>query len=135
MAVMTLVTRGALTCLLAMACAGAATRTADAQAPITVSELADYQLTAGVFERFVQASTRIAEVTRQDRAFDYAPLFTREVALLDDAVASVAGLVARLEHHPGLTTALGAASLTAREYSMFAITLVCSASRRAPMAA
>lgn len=99
---------------------------AQAQAPIDVYELADYRLTTEVFERFVQASGRIADVTRDDSAFTYAPLFTKDVALSGDAVAAVAGLVARLENHPALAAALGTAMITPREYAKFAITLIAA---------
>ena len=95
-----------------------------AQAPIDVYELADYRLTRDVFERFLQATERIATVTREDSAFTYAPLFTKDVALSGDAVAGVAGLVARLENHPGLAAALSAANITSREYAKFALTLI-----------
>jgi hypothetical protein len=123
---MTRVARCVLVFVLVTTFAGLATGTAHAQTPISVADLADYRLTAEVFERFVRASARVAEVTRQDTTFAFAPLFTRDVALSDDAVTSAAGLVARLEHHPGLAEALGAATLSAREYSMFAITLVAA---------
>src|SRR5688572_16195998 len=56
------------------------------QAPMNVYDLADYRLTSEVFEQFVQASGRVAEITRQDSAFTYAPLFTKDVALDGDAV-------------------------------------------------
>lgn len=95
-----------------------------AQTAIDVYELADYRLTADVFERFVQASSRIAEITGADSSFTYAPLFTKELALSGDAVAEAASLVARLEHHTGLAGALDAAKLTPREYAKFAITLI-----------
>src|SRR5262245_12817222 len=100
------------------------TRCLQAQAPIDVYELADYRLTQEVFERFLQATKRVATVTREDSAFAYAPLFTKDVALSGDAVAEVAGLVARLENHPGLAAALSAANITAREYAKFALTLI-----------
>jgi hypothetical protein len=97
-----------------------------AQAPIDVYELADYRLTTDVFERFVQASTRMATVIRDDAAFTYAPLFTRDVALSGDAVAAAAGLVARLENHTALAAALDEAKITPREYTKFAITLIAA---------
>jgi hypothetical protein len=96
----------------------------DAQAAIDVYELADYRLTAEVFERFVQASGRIADITRDDSTFTYAPLFTKELALSGDAVAEAASLVARLENHTALAAALETANLTPREYAKFAITLI-----------
>ena len=81
---------------------------------------------AEIFEQFVQASRLIAEITRHDTAFTYAPLFTKEVALSGDAPAMAAGLVARLENHTGLTTALQTAKLTSREYTKFAIALLAA---------
>jgi hypothetical protein len=95
-----------------------------AQAPIDVYDLADYRLTPQVFEQFVQASRLIAEATRRDPAFTYAPLFTKEIALSGDAPAMAAGLVARLENHAQLAASLQTAKLTAREYAKFAIALV-----------
>lgn len=106
--------------------AGQVTVPVTAQSPIDVYELADYRLTTEVFERFVQANSRIVDVTQQDTAFTYAPLFTKDVALSGDAVAEAAGLVARLTNHPGLAAALEAAKITPREYSKFAITLIAA---------
>jgi hypothetical protein len=97
-----------------------------AQAPINIYDLADYRLTAPVFEQFIQASGRIGEITRSDSAFTYAPLFTKDVALDGDAVAMASALSARLENHAGLAAALQAAKLTPREYSKFAISLVAA---------
>jgi hypothetical protein len=97
-----------------------------AQAAVDVYELADYRLTTEVFERFVQASERVATVTHDDASFTYAPLFTRDVALSGDAVAAVAGLVARLEHHPALAASLDDAKISPREYAKFAITLIAA---------
>lgn len=97
-----------------------------AQAPIDVYELADYRLTTEVFDRFVQASSRIADVTRGDASFSYAPLFTKDVALSGDAVAEANGLVARLENHAALAAALDAAKITPREYAKFVITLIAA---------
>jgi hypothetical protein len=97
-----------------------------AQAPIDVYELADYRLTTDVFERFVQASGRIADITRDDSSFDFAPLFTKDVALADDAVAAAAGLMARIENHKGLAEVLDASKITPREYVKFALTLIAA---------
>ena len=97
-----------------------------ASAPIDVYELADYRLTADVFDRFVRASAGVAEITSQDASLRYAPLFTKDVALAGDAVAEASGLVARLENHSGLAAALAAEKLTAREYAKFAITLIAA---------
>jgi hypothetical protein len=106
--------------------AGQAPISAAGQAPLNVYDLADYRLTSEVFEHFVQASGRIAEITRQDSAFTYAPLFTKDVALDGDAVAMATGLIARLENHTGLAAALQAAKITPREYSKFALGLVAA---------
>jgi hypothetical protein len=94
-----------------------------AQTPIDEYELADYRLTADVFERFVQASTKVAEIARTDPVFTFAPLFSRSVTVSGDAVIAASGLVARLENHAGLSAALGEAKLTPREYAKFAIAL------------
>lgn len=95
-----------------------------AQAPVDVYDLADYRLTEPVFEQFVRATGLIAEITRHDPAFTYAPLFTKDVALDGDAPTAAAGLAARLENHAGLAAALQTEKLTPREYSKFAISLV-----------
>jgi hypothetical protein len=108
------------------AIAGAITPAVEAQAPIDISELADYQLTAEVFERFVLATRRVEAFARDDAALIYAPLFTRDVALSGDVVAAASSLVARLENHPGLAAALEASNITPREYAKFAITLVAA---------
>lgn len=97
-----------------------------AQSPIEASELADYRLTAAVFERFVQANVAVVEITERDLAFADAPLFTKDFALSGDAAAEAARLMARLSNHAGLTSALGAAKITAREYSTFAMTLIAA---------
>lgn len=107
-------------------------RAAEAQVPapqtaaIDVYELADYRLTQEVFARFVQASVRIADLTRDDASFVDAPLFTKEMVLSGDAVAEASGLAARLERHAGLSAALAAEALTSREYAKFVITLIAA---------
>ena len=101
-----------------------AAATVAAQTPIDVYDLADYRLTPQVFEQFVQASARIVDVTRADTSFTYAPLFTKDVALLGDAPTMAQGLAARLENHAGLAAALATAKITPREYAKFAIALV-----------
>jgi hypothetical protein len=112
--------------ILLLALAGALTAPPATQAPIDVYDLADYRLTAQVFEPFVLASDLIADVTRRDPAFAAAPLFTKEIALSDDAPAAASALAARLEKHPGLAAALETAKLTPREYAKFAIALVAA---------
>jgi len=108
------------------AIAGTVTVAGKAQAPIDISELADYQLTAEVFERFVLATRGVAAIARDDPAFIYAPLFTKDVALSGDVLAAATALVARVENHPGLAAALDASNITPREYSKFAITLIAA---------
>ena len=93
---------------------------------IDVYDLADYRLTPDVFDQFVQASGRVADITSHDAAFRYAPLFTKEVAVSGDAPAMASGLVARLENHAGLSAALQSANITPREYAKFAISLVAA---------
>ena len=93
------------------------------QAPFSVYDLADYRLTPEVFQQFVQASARIADITQHDPAFKYAALFTKDVALSGDAPAMAQGLAARLENHAGLAAAVADAKMTPREYAKFAISL------------
>jgi len=119
--------RGALATLTFVATiAGLGTVPVTAQSPIDVYDLADYRLTTEVFERFVQASIRVIEITRHDSSFTYAPLFTKDVALSGDAVTEAAGLAARLANHAGLAAALEASTITPREYAKFAITLIAA---------
>jgi hypothetical protein len=94
------------------------------QTTIDIYDLADYRLTPQVFEQFVRASGPVAEITRHDAAFTYAPLFTHDVALTGDAATAAQGLTARLENHSGLSAALKTAGITPREYAKFAIALV-----------
>ena len=112
--------------ILASLIAGPAIALIAQQAPFSVYDLADYRLTPQVFEQFVQASARIADITEHDPAFRYAPLFTKDVALSGDAPVVAQGLAARLENHPGLAAAVAEAKLTPREYSKFAISLVAA---------
>ena len=94
-----------------------------AQSAITARDIGTYRLTAPVFRQFQQASGLIGVVTASDARFRFAPLFTREVAVSGDAPGAVADLVARIENDPPLASAVGAAALTAREYSVFALAL------------
>jgi len=91
--------------------------------PIALDELAGYRLTAATFAPFTTASRAIGAVTRSDPKFAHAPLFTREVAVSGEAPVMAAGLRARLENDPALTAALRDAKITAREYTLFALTL------------
>jgi hypothetical protein len=103
--------------------AGAALAGGLRQTPIEVEELALYRLTPAVFTRFEIASRSIAMVTRKDPAFARDPLFTREVVVSGDAPAVATTLETRLRTHPDLARSLGAAKLSAREYTRFAIAL------------
>lgn len=115
-----------MSAILLLALLGVLTAPAATQAPIDVYDLADYRLTTLVFEQFVRASNLIADVTLRDAAFDDSPLFTKEIALSDDAPAAASALAARLEKHSGLAAALDTAKLTPREFAKFAITLVAA---------
>jgi len=110
--------------LIAVAVTALAVAAPSAQTPIDAYELADYRLTSEVFDRFVQASAQVVEITSTDPVFTFAPLFTKNIALSGDAVVAASGVAARLENHVGLSAALQAAKLTPREYAKFAISLV-----------
>ena len=113
-----------VTALLLIAWTGWAAPVRAQQSSIGLYDLADYRLTPQVFEQFVQASGSVAEITRHDESFRYAPLFTKDVALSGDAPVMAQGLAARLENHAGLAAALANAKITPREYAKFAISLV-----------
>jgi len=96
----------------------------EAQERLESRDLATYRLAEPTFRQFQDASRRIGEVTTSDSRFRFAPLFTREIVQSEDASSAAAQLMARLEHEPALAEALGAAGLTAREYTAFALTLI-----------
>jgi hypothetical protein len=89
-------------------------------------ELAAYRLTVSVLERFRDASHRIAIVVARDPSFRKAPLFSQEIVQGGDVVEVSATLEARLRSHPGLSHALRAAAISARDYTRFALTLVAA---------
>lgn len=93
---------------------------------ITRKELAEYRLTAGTFEKFLRASQRIAAIVNHSTAFRAAPLFPQEIAQGGDVTIVAMELEARLRHDPGLSSALAAASMSAREYTKFVLTLVAA---------
>lgn len=99
---------------------------AQAQPAFDVAELAAYRLTAVVFARFQEAAGSIAAATGRDPRYADAPLVTREIALSDDVVAAASELHRRLVSDPAIVGALNAADLTAREFSMFTISLVAA---------
>jgi hypothetical protein len=109
--------------LLTVALLGGAVPVA-AQDPPGSRELAAYRLTEPVFRQFQDASRRIGEVAATDARFRYAPLLTREIVQLEDASSAATQLMARLDHEPAFVDALRTSGLTAREYAMFALTLV-----------
>jgi len=93
------------------------------QDTFTVKELADYRLADPVFRQFVHASGLIVTAMSEEPRLGADPLFTRDVAVLDDAVSAAAALEARLKLEPRYTTALRIAGLTPREYTRFALAL------------
>jgi hypothetical protein len=93
------------------------------QDPFNIKELAEYRLTVPVFKQFVHASRLIVTATQEDARLANDPLFTRDVAVLDDVVAAAARVEARLKFEPRFASALRVASLSARDYARFALTL------------
>jgi hypothetical protein len=87
-------------------------------------ELARYRLSAPVFERFRDASRSLARVTTRRNEFETAPLFSQEIAQGGDVEEVASVLQARLEGDAELSDALRAASISAHEYTKFAIALV-----------
>lgn len=94
-----------------------------ASAPLTARELAGYRLTEPALQRFVAASQLIAAATREDARLTADPLFTRELAVLDDVEAAAAQVEARLKFEPRFRAALRIASVSARDYTTFALAL------------
>lgn len=95
-----------------------------AQDAYAVDDLAGYRLTDAVFDRVVEASRQIGEATRTDRRFEHAPLFTRDLVLLDDAALAAAQLDLRLRVEPALSRALAGAGISAREFTRFTIAVL-----------
>jgi hypothetical protein len=93
------------------------------QDTFTAKELAEYRLAAPVFRQFVHASGLVVAAMSDDPRLRADPLFTRDVAVLDDAVAAAAALEARLKLEPRYVSALRIAGLSAREYTRFALAL------------
>ncbi|MGQ0735762.1 MAG: hypothetical protein ACT4QD_19170 [Acidobacteriota bacterium] len=97
-----------------------------AQARYDVKELAEFRLTTPAFQRFADASRRIAVVVEGDAALRATPLFTHEVAIQGDALEMASALDRRLRTHPELSAALRAARTTPREFTTFALALVAA---------
>ncbi len=93
------------------------------QDTFNVRELAEYRLTEATFKQFDHASRLIAEATREDVRLAANPLFTRELAVLDDVVAAAAQIDARLKFEPRFASALRIANISARDYTRFALAL------------
>ena len=89
-------------------------------------ELAAYRLTTADFEHFRDASGRIAIVIADDAAFRGQPLFSEEITQSGDVTEAGATLEARLRSHSGLSQALTAAKMSARDYTKCALTLVAA---------
>jgi hypothetical protein len=89
-------------------------------------ELAAYRLTTADFEQFRNASARIAIVIADDPSFRAQPLFCEEITQSGDVTEVSATLEARLRSHTGLSAALTAARMSARNYTKCALTLVAA---------
>jgi hypothetical protein len=97
-----------------------------AQTEFGVTEIAEYRLDAGVFERFERASRLIIAATRADARFARDPLFTKDILLSGDVLPMAIALEARLRSEPALAGAFFAADLTPHEYTKFALALVAA---------
>jgi hypothetical protein len=93
------------------------------QDTFNIRELAEYRLTVPVFQQFVQASRQIVTASREDARLAADPLFTREVALLDDVAAAAATVEARLKYEPRYAAALRIASISPHDFTKFALVL------------
>jgi hypothetical protein len=89
-------------------------------------ELAAHRLTTAGFEQFRDASARIAIVIADDASFRAQPLFSEEITQSGDVTDASATLEARLRSHTGLSQALTAAKMSARDYTKCALTLVAA---------
>jgi hypothetical protein len=94
------------------------------QDPIDRDGLADYRLSIAIFQRFQDASERIARVVANDQTLRETPLFSQEVVQSGDVVEVAPRLASRLAEHPGLARALSAARISARDYTRFALALL-----------
>ena len=93
------------------------------QDTFNIKELAEYRLTVPAFRQFVQASQLIVTATAEDARLASEPLFTRDIAVLDDVVAAAGQVEARLKFEPRYASALRIASISARDYAKFALAL------------
>ena len=96
------------------------------QGNIDRRELATYRLTTSLFERFRDASRRIAIVIARDAPLRAEPLFSQKIVQGGDVTEVSATLEGRLRDHPDLSHALSAATISARDYTKFVLTLVAA---------
>jgi hypothetical protein len=96
---------------------------AQGQPAFQARELAEYRLTAVSFSRVIEAGRLIAPLVNREPRFTDAPLFTREVLLLGDAVEMATALEARLRGDQALATALDTAKITPHEFTTFTFAL------------
>jgi hypothetical protein len=89
-------------------------------------ELAAYRLTTADFEHFRTASAQIAIVIAHDESFRAEPLFSEEISQSGEVTEVSATLEGRLRNHAGLSDALAAAKMSARDYTKCALTLVAA---------
>ena len=94
-----------------------------AQGPVEQKELAAYRLTGPVYERFAHGARLIVAASRKEPHLKEAPLFTKEIAVSGNAVKMAALLQARVEQEPAFRSALFAADIDAREFTLFALAL------------
>jgi hypothetical protein len=97
-----------------------------AQAEFGVTEIAEYRLDAGVFQRFDRASRLIAAATQADARFARDPLLTKDILLSGDVLPMAIALEARLRNEPAFAGAFFAADLTPHEYTKFVLALVAA---------
>jgi hypothetical protein len=103
--------------------AGPSVAAAQEPAAFQARDLADYRLTATSFSRVIDAGRLIAAIITREPRFTDAPLFTREVMLLGDAVEMATALESRLRGDQALAAALDTAKVTPREFTTFTFAL------------
>ena len=93
------------------------------QDSFNISELSEYRLVEPVFAQFARATQLIVTAAADDPRLAGDPLFTRDVAVLDDVVAAASRVEARLKFEPRYTSALRIAGISPHEYTKFALAL------------
>lgn len=96
------------------------------QAPgsLTAAEIAGHRLTDGELEGFGRASRRLVSASRRDGGGTPAPLFTRDIVMLEDVAVAAATLERRLAGNPALAAELAQENVPPREYVRFALALI-----------